>query len=81
MKANTAWTSNDGRMARLEPGARTVSLLKQAVRGPLAPTGSADQDKIPNHCADLLVLRIVTGGRCWVRTNVGLADGFTGRRF
>jgi hypothetical protein len=29
------------------------------------------QDKIPNHRADLVILRVVTGGRCWVRTNVG----------
>ncbi len=29
------------------------------------------RDKIPNHRADLRILRVVTGGRCWVRTNVG----------
>ncbi len=38
---------------------------------PLALASSADRDKIPNHRADLLILRVVTGGRCWVRTNVG----------
>src|SRR5258708_4447208 len=37
------------------------------------------RDKIPNHRSDLVILRVVTGGRCWVRTNVGEADGFTDR--
>ena len=37
------------------------------------------RDKISNHGAELLILQVVTSGRCWVRTNVGLADGFTDR--
>jgi hypothetical protein len=62
---------------RVRTGGRTVSLLERAVCRPPAPARSADCNKIPNHGADLLILRMVTGGRCWVRTNVGLADGFT----
>jgi hypothetical protein len=34
---------------------------------------------IPNHCAELLILRIVTGDRSRVRTKVGVADGFSNR--
>jgi hypothetical protein len=62
------------------PGVRIqrahICLLERAVCRPLAPAGSTNGDKIPNHRADLLILRVVTGGRCWVRTNVGLADGY-----
>ena len=48
-----------------------VALLERAVCRPLAlPTGPGG-DKSPNYRADLAILRVVTGGRCWVRTNVG----------
>ena len=53
-------------LARLQ-----FALVKRAVAGPLALPDAPGRDKIPNHRADLAILRFVTGGRCWVRTNVG----------
>jgi hypothetical protein len=64
-------TSRDGQDCESEPGARAISLLEGAAREPLAAAGSAGRDKIPNHGTELLILHLVTGGRCWVRTNVG----------
>jgi hypothetical protein len=52
-------------------GAGTVALLERAVLRTACSGRQFQLDKIPNHGTDLLILRIVTGGRCWVRTNVG----------
>jgi len=68
-------TQHRGRWRRLVRRMRTrrgaVALLERAVCRPLAPARSFGRDKIPNQRADLAILRLVTGGRCWVRTNVG----------
>jgi hypothetical protein len=61
----------DGRTANEHPTRLQFALLEPAVRRPFAPPGGPGRDKIPNHHADLAALPIVTGGRCWVRTNVG----------
>src|ERR1035438_5328398 len=70
-KRTQHWSVGKGRTASESPACTQFPLLERAVCRPLAPAGSAGREKISNHRADLLILRVATGGRCWVRTNVG----------
>src|ERR1022692_1117836 len=69
-KRTQHWSVGKGRTASESPACTQFPLLERAVCRPLAPAGSAGREKISNHRADLLILRVATGGRCWVRTNV-----------
>jgi hypothetical protein len=62
-----------------EAGTRAFCPARASDPGTVRSAGRRHSDKIANHPADLRKLPSVISGRCWVRTNVGVADGFTDR--